>query len=128
MVRGPGSAAVMTPFFRPAGAPWALPSLPISMRRSCSPPFLFFRKKMIGKFFALFWPKLQLSRYKFSKFSFPRPLIFKEIPLPRPYFSLCGIHPPKKKKLSAPTPPCYIIWAKRTIDRGEKTQGLDRRT
>ena len=37
-------------------------------------------------FSALFWPEFQLSRRKFSKCSFPRPLIFlKENLLPRPY-------------------------------------------
>ena len=41
----------------------------------------------------------------FSKFSFLRPLFFKENPLPRPYILKPVWHTSTKKKLSAPPPP-----------------------
>ena len=68
------------PFFQASQRSLNLPS----MRRSCAPqPFKFLEH---FAFSALFWPEFQLSRRKFSKCSFLRPLIFlKENLLPKPY-------------------------------------------
>ena len=68
-----GCAAVMTPFFQASRRSLAY-NLP-SLRRSCALHFQILPKKI--PFSALFWSKFQLSRSKFSKFSFPRPLIFQ---------------------------------------------------
>ena len=57
----------------------------LSVRRSCAPYHLNFKENFA--FLALFWPEFQLSRRKFSKCSFPRPLFFflRKNQLPKPY-------------------------------------------
>ena len=77
----------------------ALPSLPI-YHQCAPPPFSIFREK--NAFSALFWSKFQLLRCKFSKFSFPRPLIFQgKSVLLTLLFETCEAHTPQKK-LSGP--------------------------
>ena len=58
----------------------ALAKFTINVSLMCPPPF---KSLENVAFSALFWPEFQLSRRKFSKCSFPRPLIFlKENLLP----------------------------------------------
>ena len=69
----------------------------------------------------LFWPKLQLSRCKFSKFLFPRLSFFKENLLPRHYFwKPVGTQP--TKKLSAP-PPLHHTHTRRNQNYETKFSG-----
>ena len=103
-----GCTAVMTPLYSGQSA---LPSLPIYPQCDVRvPPFSIFRKR--NSFSALFWPKFRLSKCKFSKFLFPRPLILEGkcvpwVPRPDPTFgNLCGTHPQKKKVEFPPPPGC----------------------
>ena len=73
---GTGCAAVMTLFSGQS----ALAKFTINVSLMCPPPFKFLENVA---FSVLFWPEFQLSRRKFSKCLFPRPLIFlKENLLP----------------------------------------------
>ena len=81
---GTGCATVMTLFSGQS----ALAKFTINVSLMCPPPFKFLENVA---FSALFWPEFQLSRRKFSKCSFPRPLIFlKENLLPIAFRNLCG--------------------------------------
>ena len=68
-----GCAAVMTPFFQASRRSLAY-QFTIIAPLLC-PPFSNFRKNF--NFQPCFGQKFQLSRRKFSKFTFPRPLIFQ---------------------------------------------------
>ena len=96
-----GCAAVMTPFFRPAGTPQ--PSNLPSMHCSCTPICNLIEKNLHSQ--PCFWSRFQLSRHKISsEFSLPRPLIFlrKTRSLDPTFENPRGTYSPKKK-LSAPS-------------------------
>ena len=92
---------VMTPFFQASR-----PSLAYQFTINApllSPLFSIFRKFLY--FQPCFGQNSSSLDPNFSKFSFLRPLFFRENPLPRPYILKPAWHTSIKKKLSAPPPP-----------------------
>ena len=93
-----GCAAVMTPFFQASRR-----SLAYQFTLNAQllwPPFSIFRKFL--NFQPCFGQNSSSLDPDFSKFSFPRPLFFKENPLPRPYILKPMWHTSTKKKSWVP--------------------------
>ena len=96
-----GCAAVMTPFFQTSHRSLAY-QFTVNAPLLC-PLFSIFRKFLhFQPFFGQNYSSLDPN---FSKFSFLRPLFFKENPLPRPYILKPAWHTPTKKKVECPPPP-----------------------
>ena len=95
-----GCAAVMTPFFQTSHRSLAY-QFTVNAPLLC-PLFSIFRKFL--HFQPCFGQNSSSRDPNFSKFSFLRPLFFKENPLPRPYILKPAWHTSTKKKLSAPPP------------------------
>ena len=95
-----GCAAVMTPFFQTSHRSLAY-QFTVNAPLLC-PFFSIFRKFL--HFQPCFGQNSSSLDPNFSKFSFLRPLFFKENPLPRPYILKPAWHTSTKKKLSAPPP------------------------
>ena len=95
-----GCAAVMTPFFQTSRRSLAY-QFTVNAPLLC-PLFSIFRKFL--HFQSCFGQNSSTLDSIFSKFSFLRPLFFKENPLPRPYILKPAWHTSTKKKLSASPP------------------------
>ena len=98
---GTGMCRQHDPFFQ-ASRSSLVYQLP-SVHCPCAPIFNLLKK---FAFWALFWPKFQLSRCIFSKFSFPRPIICQE----KSWKSVGHTHQKKKKKKSCVPLPRVEVW------------------
>ena len=111
-----GCAAVMTPFFQASRRSLAH-QFTVNVPLSC-PLLSIFRKFL--HFQPCFGQNSSSLDQNFSKFSFPRPLYFKENPLPRPYILKPAWHTPTKKKVECP--PGSLVFRLSTDKEGKLDQ------